>query len=507
MNVNRVFWLVGILFLIPLMALGQPALAKEDTIKVAVGVDATSMDPPMSTNITDKNVTSHIYDTLLWRDEEMNVQPHLATGWKLIDDTTWDFDLREGITFHNGEPFNAEAVKFSIDRILDPDMKAPSFAQFTAISEVEAVGPRTVRIRTKEPYPVLPAVLAELWIVPPKYTEEKGKEELAKHPVGTGPFTLNEWTKDERIVLDAYPDYWNGAPKFDRAVFLPVPERGTRVAMLKTGEVDIVGDIPPYMVEDLERDENIDVITALGARAYFLGINNLADSPLRDVRVRRAVAHAIDVDGIIENTLSGYGSRLATLLTPRHFGYDPKIDPYQYDPELSKKLLTEAGYPDGFSVTFDAPNGRYLMDKEVAQVIAGQLKKVGLDVDLNIKEWGTYITQFRKKAKEDLAPLYFLGWSIPTFDADAILFALATPDKTYSRYHNDQVAEILTRARYTMDAEKREALYHEALALMYEDVPVVPLYQLQDLYGKRDRVHWRPRTDERILLHDAYVKN
>lgn len=494
------------LLVIVALIFATPCVAKERTIKVAVGVDSTSMDPPMSTNITDKNVTSHIYDTLLYRDAEMKVQPNLATSWKLTDDTTWELQLRQGIKFQNGEEFTADAVKFSIDRILDPKMKAPSFAQFTAIENVTVLARDKVQIKTKEPYPVLPAVLAELWIVPPQYTQEKGKKYLAKHPVGSGPFRFVRWIKDERIELVANPNYWKGKPKFDKLIFLPIPERSTRVAMLKTGEVDIVGDIPPYMVQDLKADKEIEVITASGARAYFLGINTLADTPLKDPKVRQALAHAIDVDSIITNTLGGYGSRLASLLTPRHFGHDPKLEPYPFDPGKAKQLLTEAGYPDGFKVDFDAPNGRYLMDKEVAQVIAGQLKKIGLDVNLRIKEWGTYITQFRKKAKEEMTTLYFLGWSIPTFDADAILFALCTPDKTYSRYNNKAVADILTRARYTMDVNQRLEMYNQAIALMNKDLPVIPLYQLKDLYGRRTRISWEARTDERILLHGASLK-
>jgi peptide/nickel transport system substrate-binding protein len=498
------FWAITICIMLALLTCG-PALADGKVVKVAIGTDASSMDPPMSTNLTDKNISTHIYDTLLFRNSEMKTTPNLAISWKMISKTTWEFVLREGVKFHNGEDFNAEAVKFSIERILDPGMKAPSFAQFTAIKSVSVVSPYVVRIETKEPYPVLLAVLAELWIVPPKYTKEKGKKNLAKRPVGTGPFKFVRWLKDERIELVANEDYWKGKVKIDQAVFIPIPERGTRIAMLKTGEVDIAGDIPPFMVSQLKSDTNIDVITAMGARAYFLGINCMADSPLKDPKVRQALAFAINVDSIIENTLGGYALRLASLLTPRHFGHNPALKPYPYDPDKAKKLLTEAGYPNGFSVAFDAPNGRYLMDKEIAQVIAGQLKKVGINAKLTIKEWGTYVGQFRKKKKEDMAPLYFLGWSIPTFDADAILFALCTPDKTYSRYVNAEVAEILKKARYTLDASQRESLYHKALEIMYTDMPVVPLYQLKDIYGRRTNVHWNARTDERILLHDTYI--
>jgi len=493
---------IMIAFVVCLLVIAGVSSGAEKVIRVAVGIDATSLDPPMSTNLTDKNTTSQIYDTLIFRNKEMKLEPHLATSWKIINNTTWEMELRKGIKFHNGEEFNAEAVKFSIERILDPAMKAPSFAQFTAIKGVKIIDPYKVHIETKEPYPVLPAVLAECWAVPPRYTQEKGKEFLAKNPVGTGPFEFVKWLKDERVEMKANKHYWKGAPKIDRVFFMPVPERGTRIAMLKTGEVDIVSDIPPFMVKELKSDANIQVATAGGARAYFLGIDTLRKTPLADPKVRLALNYAIDADKIIETTLNGYASRLATLLTPRQFGYDPSIKPYKYDLEKAKKLLAEAGYPNGFSIDFDTPDGRYPMDKEVAQVIAGQLTKAGIKINLHVREWGNFIAQFRTE-KGDLAPMWYMGWSIPTFDADAILFALCTPGKTYGRYSTEEGAKLLTDARNTMDRDKRLSLYHKALKLIHQDSAFVPLFQLTDIYGIRKGIKWEPRTDERILLFDA----
>ena len=331
---------------------------------------------------------------------------------------------------------------------------------------------------------------------------EKGKENLAKNPVGTGPFEFVKWLKDERVEMKANRQYWRGAPKVDRVIFMPIPERGTRIAMLKTGEIDIVSDIPPYMVKELKSDENIRTAAVSGARAYFIGIDTYRKTPLSDPKVRLAMNYAVDVDKIIETTLSGYAARLGTLLTPRQFGYDPSIHPYKHDPERAKKLLTEAGYPNGFSVDFDTPDGRYPMDKEVAQVLAGQLTKAGIKANFRVRECGNFVTQFRTE-KGDLAPMWYMGWSIPTFDADAILFALCTPGKTYGRYHTDEVAKLLTDARYTMDRDKRLALYHRALKLIHQDSPFVPLFQMTDIYGIRKGVTWEPRTDERILLFDA----
>ena len=475
----------------------------EQIINVGQGVDATSLDPPMSTNIADKNITSHIFDTLIYRNDNMELEENLATSWKAIDDNTWEIELREGIEFHNGEKFDANDVKYSIERIIDPEFEAPSRAQFMSIEKVEIESDYKVKVITSEPYPVLPAVLSELWIVPNEYTEENGKEELANNPVGTGPFKFVEWIRDEKVVLEANNDYWKGKPKLDEIHFLPIPESGTRIAMLQTGELDIVANLPPYNVEDLEENDDIDVLSVLGARTYFVGLDTIDDStPIADPKVRHALAHAIDVETIIEETFSGYGTNLATILGEDSFGFNPSINPVEYDPDKAKELLKEAGYPNGFSIEFDSPNGRYPMDSEVSQVISGQLADIGIDINLNIKEWGTFVGAFTSDT-EEVAPMWLMGWSIPTFDADAILYPLWTPD-TYSRYDNDEMTKLLTDARYNMDSEKRLEQYHAALELAREDMIQIPLYQLEDIYGKRSNVHWQPRADERILLFEAY---
>jgi peptide/nickel transport system substrate-binding protein len=476
----------------------------KNEITVGINVDATSMDPPMSTSTTDKIVLSQIFDTLLFRDDDMKVQPLLATEWKLIDDTTWEFNLKEGIKFHNGEEFNAEDVKYSIDRIIDPNSKAPSKSQFTSIEKVEVVNDFTIQIFTTEPYPVLPKVLTELWIVPNKYTEEKGQEVLAKEPVGTGPFKFVNWVKDEEIVLEGYKDYWRGAPQLEKVTFKPIPEVGTRIAMLKTGEIDIVSGLPPHMVSELETNEKVEVATVLGARSYFLGLNTTEDTPIANPKVREALGFAINVEEIVNETLSGYGKQLSSLLTPNDFGFDPDLAPIEYNPEKAKQLLAEAGYPNGFDIDFSAPNGRYLMDKEVAQVITGQLKEVGINVNILIEEWGTFISAFASDTAK-VSPIWFMGWSIPTFDADAAVYALWTPN-TYSRYDNPKMTELLTEARYTMDENARLDMYHEAQALARKDMVQVPLYQTEDIYGKNKRVNWTPRADERISLYEVTVE-
>ena len=495
-------WLPGLLVGLALV-LGPAATAgaedRDRTVVVAVGVDATSMDPYLSTNITDKHVASHLFDTLLRRDDAMRIRPNLATSYRAVSPTVWEFTLRPGVRFDDGTPLTAEDVKFTIEHALDPALKAPSVAQFRPIVRVDAVGPHTVRITTKEPYPALPAVMAECWILS-KAQAAKGQQALNERPVGSGPYRLKAWARGDSILLEARTDYWQGAPKIPYVRFRTVPDQNTRFAQLRTGEADIVAALPPEAVALVAGDRSVRIARAPGARAYFVGLNTRLEGPLRDRRVRQALNHAVDVQALLDFVYEGYGSRLATLLTPQQFGYTASVTPYPHDPAKAKALLAEAGFPAGFAIRMEAPEGRYPKDREVAQAIAGQLAKVGVRVDLAIREWGTFVGQFRTEAGP---PMYLMGWSIPTFDPETILTPLLTPNQTYGRFDTPSLTRLIHEARSTVSPEARAALYEKAQVLMKEEAPVIFLFQLEDLYGVSNRLDWTPRSDERILLYQA----
>jgi peptide/nickel transport system substrate-binding protein len=289
-------------------------------------------------------------------------------------------------------------------------------------------------------------------------------------------------------------------PEVRYVEFRVVPDQNTRIAQAQTGEADIVAQIPTEAVPLLERSGRVRIERAPGPRAYFLTLNTRHDTPLRDQRVRQALNYAINVEEIIAFIFEGMGAPLATLLTPEQFGYDPSVEPYGYDPERARELLAEAGYPDGFSISMQVPTARYPKDVEVAQTIASQLGAVGIDVDLSILEWGTYIGQFRT---EDGPPIFLLGWSIPTFDPDSILSPLLTTGNTYDRFENPDLQSLIERARSTVDAEARAEIYAEVQRVMKDLAPMVFLYQLEELYAISQRLDWQPRADERIYLWDA----
>ena len=496
--------LLTLTIVLTLAGCGSPA-AQEDTetvVTVLQGVDATTLDPNMHAETPTGNVCINLFDSLIWRDHDMKLHPGLAVSWQALDETTWEFNLRDDVTFHNGDRFTSADVKFTIERILDEEKNSPRRANLGGIETVETPDDTTVIIRTEGPFPLLLARLADEQIVPAAYTQEHGAQYLAANPVGTGPFVFDSWTKDDRIVLTANPDYWRGAPEVDTVIFRPVPEASTRVAELRTSNADIIVNLPPHEVASLKGATKTGVSSAPSSRVIFIGLVTTNEGPLADPRVRQALNHAVNVDQIINSILQGNGNRLSTPLPDNFFGADPSLEPYEYDPDRARALLAEAGYPDGFEITFGSPNGRYMMDKEVAQAVQGHLAEVGVTAHLNVLEWGVYVNKIMAR---ELEGMYLLGWGNATFDADGTLYSLIRTGTRFSYYSNEGVDVLLDRARSTIDAAQREADYQEALAIIREEAPWIFLHQQQDLYGVSTRVDWEARSDERIWLGDVKV--
>lgn len=475
--------------------------APRDILVVAQGVDATTLDPHMHQETPTYNVCMNIYDGLVKRNKKEEIVPNLAVSWKILNDTTWQFKLREGVKFHNGEEFDANAVKFSIERVIDPKTRSPQISDLSAIDHVEVVDKYTVNIITKKPYPILLARLCNHMIIPPKYVKEKGADYLALHPVGTGPYKFKSWHKDEKIVLVANKDYHFGEPKVKNVIFRPIPEASSRIAELLTGGVDIITNVPPDKIEEIENSKKARITSAPSARVIFIVLDMTRESPIKSKKVRQALNYAVDVDSIIKYVLGGNAYRVATPLTPAHFGYDPSIKPYPYDPEKAKKLLKEAGYPNGFKMTLLSPSGRYLMDKDVAQAIAGQLNKIGLKINVRVLEWGVYVKQILSRKTE--SPMFLLGWGNDTFDADGTLFPMFRSGERLSFYSNSEFDKYVDLGRSTLDPEKRKEYYSKALHILYDDPGWIFLYQQKDLYGASKRIKWEARSDERIFLIDV----
>jgi len=312
-----------------------------------------------------------------------------------------------------------------------------------------------------------------------------------------------KWVKDGELVLEAFDNYWRGAPKIRKVVFKPIPEATTRVASLQTGETDIIVNIPPHLMKLVDWKDRSFVSRVPSVRVIYMGFDTLKPGPVSDKRVRRAIAHAINMDAIIKEVLEGHGILLGSLLTKDHFGYDPTIKPYPYDPEKAKRLLAEAGYAKGFDFVLHSPADRYLKDKEVAEAVVGYLRKAGIKASVKFHEWGNYLKQIIMGHKAD--PSYLLGWGDTTYDADFTLYLLRS-GQAVSNYSNPQVDALIDQGKITMDKEKRKKIYSDALKIIHEDVPLAWVYQQVDIYGVNERVNWKARPDERLVVFDMSFK-
>ena len=337
-----------------------------------------------------------------------------------------------------------------------------------------------------------------LYVVPSDYFKEKGAEAFFQHPIGTGPFKFISWTRNDRMVLEANEGYWDGAPKVKRLIIRPVPEPATRLAELQTGNADIVTSIPPFLVPQVKDLANATVQSIPSGRIMFLYLNCLAEGPLKNKKVRQALNYAVDRKAIIENILKGSGVPMAVNLTPYHFGYDPSLKPYPYDPVMAKKLLAEAGYAAGLKLVFNSPSGRYLLDKEVSQAIAGMFNAVGVQTDFRVVEWGTYTQSLVAKKLQDIG---FIGWGNMLHDADGTFYAYFVPESAFSYYSTPALKEKLVKAQSTMDEKKRLEIYKEVQREIYDEAPLVFLYQQIDHYGVSRKIQgFQVRGDEQFVL-------
>ena len=487
----------ALLALMPARAPAQPL----GELRVAIPWTPENLDPTMNLSSFRAMVGVSLFDSLVGRDAENRIVPQLAESWRLVDDVKWQLKLRRGVVFHDGEPFNAETVRFTFQRVLDPEQKSPNRANVAEIVRVEVVDDYTVNVVTRQPYAPLINRLLDFAMVPPKYVAEKGNQGMALRPVGTGPYRFVELIKDDRMVVEAFDRHWRGAPKIKRIVYKPIPEPFTRAAALRNNEVDLVTTMPPSLARELERAPGIRVQRVPSSWIIYLGLNALK-KPLSDVKVRQALNYATDVDAIIRNVLEGNGRKLEGPLTPQMFGYDASIKGYPYGPARARKLLAEAGYPDGVEIILESPAGRYQGDKEIAEALGGQWQKAGFKPKVQVAEWGAYFKRYLAKQFQDA---YVLGLGGPMQDADE-LYNLVSSKGRGLYYKNERVDALFDLGRSTMDQAKRRQIYRDLQGAMVEDATWVFLLQQVDIYASRDRLTWTPRTDQWMPLQDATLK-
>jgi peptide/nickel transport system substrate-binding protein len=490
----------------PATALAQDRVKTKEVV-VGLGAEPRTLMGVTIVDWTTNNMLEHIYDRLLDRDAKtLKPKPMLATAWKVVNDTTWEFTLRKGVKFHNGEPFTAESVKATFEYMLDPATKShyATAAYWKPVKEVQVVNDSTVRLLTDKPYPSLldHASLTDLLILPPKALKELGPQKLAEHPIGTGPFRFVEWRRDERLVLERNPDYWQGPADVSRVTFRFIPEFSARLAALLSGEIDIMKDVPPHAVEAVERSGRAKVRATVSSRINYLALVNLKPGPMQDVRVRRAMNHAVNVDELISQVLKGRATKMCGPLAPTNIDFAP-VECYRHDPARALALLKEAGIDaTKLQLTLDTPSGRYPLDKDVSLAIAAQLQRLGMTVNVVVNEWGTHLDKIKNRNTGDM---FFLGWG-PALHGQGTIEPLFKADATYSSYGNDKVLDDkIARAVTTVDARARAAAYAELQRLVHDEAPWVFLWQQHDLYGVAQTVEWSPRADEKVWMYEARI--
>jgi peptide/nickel transport system substrate-binding protein len=474
----------------------------EKVLTVALTTIPNSLDMPKAAERNASNAAWSLYDSLLWINDAGELEPALATEWSVSEDgTTYTFTLREGVTFHNGEPFNAQAVVASWERGKNPENQY--YTDWTLATAVTAVDDMTVEITTDGPQPLFLRYVAQSWaMTPPGYIAEVGEEGFLQNPVGTGPFKLVELVEGDRIVLEKNENYWReGYPLIDRLVFRPIPESSTRVAAIQTGEVDIVTRLSAEEAESLRDIEGLVVNSYPVDRVYYIAFNNVTtglDQPTIDPNVRIAMNHAVDVQAIIDALFNGYGRPATGLVASSNFGYDSEAQPFAYDPELARQLLADAGYADGFELDMACPAGAYTNFEQVCEAVQGYLGEVGITTNLEIMESGAY---WDLEAAKQLPPLFGDSWSATIGESLARLTGALGEDASFSSWQDPTIIDLLKQTSVTVDDAARADLYVQIQHYMQEDPPFIYLYEPVTFEAYRSRVqNHKPRGAEQYYL-------
>jgi peptide/nickel transport system substrate-binding protein len=481
---------------------GPPAAARDADLIIAQKADVDTFDPSMSNNTTTHNITINIFDTLVrLSDDGRDFVPELAESWRVVDPTTWQFKLRRGVKFHNGEEFNAEAVKFTFDASQSPERNTRQRPTYTAFKEVRVDDPYTVSIITHKPYAIALAQLQYLMIVPPKYTTQVGYEEFGRRPVGTGAFKLKEWTRDVRVVLEANDAYWKGKPKVRTVAFKPIPEDASRIAALQRGEVDIIDAVPYDRIREIEGSPGLKISARQGEQIY-VGLDTLRFDPFKKREVRQALNYAVNADAIVKSLLLGYAVRLNGPFFPTTPGYDPGLKHYPYEPDRAKRMLAQAGYPGGFDVEFAVSPTIQGLAKgtEVGEAIAGQLARVGVRARLVVHEAAAMFDAYAAKKFQ----MYMFPWKSSPESGRHLETLLHSKTRGYY-YQNPDTDRLIEAYFSALDPKKRQQVGRELHAFLREDAPWVFLYQQQDLFGVRKGVAWEARPDYLMRMRDVAV--
>lgn len=495
---RRLRWFAGLtLLLLVAAACGGGGRGQEQegaSITIAIGTEPSTLDPQIADDGGERAVNDNIYETLMARTPDGELVPGLAAEPPTqVDDTTWQFKLREGVTFQNGEPFNADSVAKSVTRIIDPDFASDQASFYATISGAEKVDDLTVNVTTTGPDPVLPARMYWMKMVPATYSDDPA---FAQQPSGTGPYRFVEWVAGDHVTLEANPDYWGEAPSIARVTYRFVAEPGTRLSGLLAGEYDLITNLLP---EDADRAPKFAHVQGLEHPVIILNADGGATA---DVRVRQALNYAVDKEALAQELFGGLAVvDDGQILSPSWFGYNPNLQAYPYDPDRARELLREAG-AEGATIELVGESGRWLKDRETIEAVATFWNQVGINTNVSIFEFSEYLDRLFGEVRPDSI---YVTSSNELLDADRNLSAYYDPDGVGASNNDRRLNELLDQARTETDPATRQALYEQATQLAYDQAYFVWLLNIEDTYGLSQRLEWQPRVDAKLLVKEMRV--
>ncbi|MEM9975102.1 MAG: ABC transporter substrate-binding protein [Pseudomonadota bacterium] len=475
-----------------------PLTAFADEIVIVIGSEPTTLDPHAADDGGEKAVNDNVFETLMVRDTEGNLGLGLAAEEPTqVDATTWEFKLQPGITFHNGEPLDAAAVAFSVERMIDPELNSEQLSYFSTMAGAEVIDDVTVHIKTSGPDPILPARMYYFMIVPPEASQA---DDFAEAPVGSGPFKFVSWDRGNEIVLEADPEYRGGAPDVTQVTYRFIEEPGTRLSTLLAGEVDLVTNLLPEFMAQVPQ------AASMRGLEHPMVLLNADGGITADTRVRQALNYAIDKEALASALFEGQAQvEAGQLLGPTYFGFNEEISAYPYDPDRAMALLEEAGAAGG-EITLVSTAGRWLKDRELTEVVAGFWSAVGLNVDVQIYEFDEYLQRLFRSEDGQRADAIFVVSGNELLDADRSFSAYLAPSGFGASNSIDQLEEWITAARTEIDLEARQALYEQVVEYAHEEALLTFLLNINNIWGMSERLSWEPRVDGKMFVSTMTVE-
>jgi peptide/nickel transport system substrate-binding protein len=485
--------LLGTILILGLGLAGGMAQAK-DRIVVDLVNEPSTLDPQLQWNPDSYYVYRNIFDNLVTRDDKGQIVPEIATAWKTLSDTQVEFEIRDGVTFHDGTALTPQDVAFSVRRIIDPEFASPQQGQFDKIVTAEVTGPHSVVLTLDGPYPALLAQLVKLSIVPEHAVQQAGNDAFNLHPVGSGPYRFEGWQRGVAVTLVRNDAYWGSKGPFQTAVFRAVPDAATRLADVEAGSADLAVSLDSDLAGQLESSGRGKRLYALTERLAYLRLNPTRP-PFDDPRLRQAVAYAIDKEGITEGILGGLDKPIGQMVTPAHFGWFNDIPGLPYDPEKAKALVAEAGG----GPKIDIATGTFF-DQRVVQAIQQQLADAGFQVGIELVDTPTFLKLIQQGAQGGPA-LAVSRSSCACQDADGALYQLFHSGNPWTIVENKDLDAWLDEARATVDTDRRLSDYRKISTLIATEIPVVPLFQTVAIYGAAKPLQWTPTPNESLFLN------